>query len=137
MKTSINAVKEKEFKGTLMALLFLTSISAIGAGYFFMEDPTGKSLGFSLSYIQFSPFADYFWPGWILFLTIGIYGFVCFFLTVFGHRNYPLHIMLFGVVLLGWIMIQVILVRDFNLLHAMCIAIGFIFCITGKTMIHN
>jgi len=135
MRISIDAVKEKEFRGTLIVLLFLINTSALGAGYFFMEDPSGKSLGFSLAYIQFSPFTDYFWPGWILFLTIGIYGLMCFLLIVFRHRYYPLYMMLLGVILIGWISIQIIMVRDFNLLHAMCIAIGFIFCITGKIII--
>lgn len=137
MRISINAVKEKDLRGTLMVLLFFIFATALGAGYFFMEDPSGQTMGFSLDYIRFSPFADYFWPGWILFISIGIYGLICFLLVVFRNRYYPVHIALQGVVLIGWILIQIILLRDFNLLHVICLVIGLVFCITGKIIGQN
>lgn len=115
-----------------MLLLFIISASALGVGYLFMEDVSGKSVGFSVDYIRFSPFVDYFWPGWILFVTIGIYGFACFLLAAFQYRYYPFHIRLQGLVLVGWILIQIIMVRDFNMLHGICLAIGLVFFTTGK-----
>lgn len=128
----INAVKEKDLRGVLLILLLLIGGSALGAGYFFMKDPSGESMGFSLEYIRFSPFKDFFWPGCILFLFIGIYGLACFLLVVFKYRHYPLLVMLEGMVLVVWILIQIMMVRDFNLLHAICLGIGAVLFITGK-----
>ena len=130
----INAIRQNDLRGPLMFLLLIISASALGVGYFFMEDPSGSSVGFSVDYIRFSPFEDYFWPGWILFLSIGIYGLTCFLLTVFRYRYFPFHVRLQGMVLIGWILIQVVMVRDFNLLHAICIVIGFILFIAGRTI---
>ncbi len=132
MRILIDASRERELRGTLLILLFLIGATALAAGYFFMLDPSGKEMGFSLYYIRFSPFADYFWPGWILFVFLGIYAMICLLLVIFRHRHYPFYVTLQGILLIGWIVAQIIMVRDFNLLHAVCLLIGAVFCITGK-----
>lgn len=126
--------KEKELRVTLLILQLLISASALGAGYFFMADPSGKSLGFSQDYIKSSPFADYFWPGWILFIAIGIYGLTCFLLVTFKYRYYPYHLQMQGIILVVWIAIQIIMVRDFNVLHVICIVIGSVLFAAGKSI---
>jgi len=135
MRTSINTVREKNLRGVLIVLLFLVFATALGAGYFFIKDPTGTQLGFPLYYIHSSPFSNYYWPGWILFITIGIYGLICFLLVVLRYRYYPFHIMVQGIMLVGWIAVQTIMVRDFNLLNLICIVIGLIFFIAGNILI--
>lgn len=130
----INKAKERNYHATMMILLFIISITALGAGYGFMRDPSGHSLGFSPDYIRFSPFADFFWPGLILFVTIGFFSMVCFFGVLFRYANYPVFVMGQSLVLIGWIVIQMIMVRSVNMLHAFCFFTGLVLLITAKVI---
>ena len=132
MKRKINPIEEQNFRFTLMVLLFLVSTCALGVGYYFMKDPQGKILGFNTSYLSFSPFANYFWPGFILFVCLGITGLLCFISVLMRYHNYPLLVVIQGEMLLGWVLIQIILARDFNLLHVICLITGALLIIAGR-----
>ena len=131
----IDNAQQQNMRVTLMVLLFLVSGSALGVGYYFIKDPSGSTVGFTIAYLRFSPFVDYFWPGWILFTCIGVYGILCFLMVAMRFRNYPFHVMVQGMVLLGWILIQIAMVRDFNLLHALCLLTGAVLFVTGRMLI--
>lgn len=120
----INTSQEKNLRGPIIALLFLTGATAIGAGYSFMADPSGSSIGIPLWYIRHSGFRSYFIPGMILFIAVGIFGVFTAWAVIARRKSYPLLVLLYGAVLTGWIAIQIILVRDFNLLHLLCAVIG-------------
>jgi len=126
--------KERSFHATMIILLFIMSITALGAGYGFMRDPSGRALGFSPDYIRFSPFADFFWPGLILFVSIGLFSMVCFFAVLFRYVHYPFFVLVQGLVLSGWIVIQMFMVRSVNMLHAFCLVTGLVLIITAKVV---
>ncbi len=128
----INLKNQKNLRGTLIFLLALISVTALGAGYGFMTDPSGHQVGFTVAYLQFSPFKDFFWPGLILFSAIGLFSALTLFATIAGWQKYPQLIFYCGVVLCGWILIQIMLVRDFNLLHLMCLIIGVAFMASAR-----
>lgn len=57
----------------LIILEFLLALGAIVSGLMLMITPDGSSMQMPLSVMQGSPFANFFFPGLILFLFIGIY----------------------------------------------------------------
>lgn len=60
------------------SLLILVSLNALAAGYAFVADPTGATLGIPQDWLDASPFADYLVPG-ILLAGLGLlYAFAAF-----------------------------------------------------------
>lgn len=119
--------------------LVIIGLNALAAGYSFMAEPTGKDLGIPLSYLQFSPFDNYFIPGMFLFTTIGIFCMIAAFMGFKKHSLFPHALFVQGCILFGWIIIQIALVRDINALHVVCgisalawMAIGFLFWKTSR-----
>lgn len=109
---------------TAVVLLFIVGLNALAAGYGFMVDPSGAGLGIKTSYLQYSFFKNFLIPGIILFSALGVGSCVTAILAVVKAKNYTDYIVIQGVILTVWIIVQVILVRDFNLLHFVCLAIG-------------
>ena len=83
----INSVQEKNLRGTLIVLLLVASVTAVGAGYSFITDPTGNTIGIPLWYIRYSGFTSYLVPGIVLFVAIGIFGLLTL-LTVIARWDY-------------------------------------------------
>lgn len=126
MKTLFNISKV----GTI-SLLFLTGINAIIAGTLFIIDPTGNKMGMSTSYLSNSPFSNFLIPGITLFVVNGLLNIVVAILSIKKHRYYPSLIFLQGILLSGWIIIQVIMVKDFNVLHITMLSIGILLIVFG------
>ena len=59
-------------RNLLVLLLFFLGLGALGGGAMLIISPSGKLLGgLPLSILDHSPFSDFFFPGIILFLTLG------------------------------------------------------------------
>ena len=115
-------------------LLFLVGLNALAAGYSFMAEPSGKDIGISTDYLKDSPFENYFVPGLVLFCFNGVLSMLTAILAIKQWRYYPQLIVVQGCILLGWIMIQVAMVKDFNLLHFVCAAIGIVLLMSGRIL---
>ncbi|MBK9107601.1 MAG: hypothetical protein IPM92_04255 [Saprospiraceae bacterium] len=109
----------------------MTAINAIIAGILFIWNPTGKLLGMNTDYLQYSPFDSYMIPGIILFIVNGVMNVIATIFILRKNRLGSLLAILQGMLLCGWIGIQVLMVKDFNLLHVSMLLIGFIFIIGG------
>lgn len=105
-------------------LLLFTGINALVAGVLFMLDPSGKKMGMSTAYLSDSVFSTFFIPGCILFLVNGVLAVLTAVLTIAEQKYYPYFIGAQGCLLSGWIIIQVILIHDFNFLHALMLGIA-------------
>lgn len=116
---------------TAIILLFVTGINAVIAGTLFMLDPSGALMGMNTGYIRSSPFHDYLIPGIILFSAIGLYSLLIVFMTIRKHPLHPINILLQGLILCGWILIQVIMVSDFNFLHITMLVTGILLSYSG------
>ncbi|MBK9257317.1 MAG: hypothetical protein IPM42_17740 [Saprospiraceae bacterium] len=114
-----------------ISLLLITGISAIIAGLLFVTDPTGKLMGMSPSYLSHSPFSNYLIPGIILLLVNGFLNIIAAVSSIKKYRFFPILILIQGLLLSGWIIVQVIMVRDFNGLHFMMLFIGIILIVFG------
>jgi hypothetical protein len=98
-------------------LLFFTGITASIGGFMLIYDPTGRPLKMSISILAGSPFSSFFIPGIILFLFIGVSSILIAF-YVLNDYTYSTRLILYqGIVLLGWIAGQLILINEFHFLQ--------------------
>ena len=119
-----------------MIILFIVSLDALAAGYRFISDPTGSGLGIDINYLKKTgPFNNYFIPGLILFVTIGIMSSIIALLAIFKKFNYPLLFLLQGCILVGWIAVQIFLVTSFHPLQLVISIMGFILITIGFVML--
>lgn len=116
---------------TSISLLLLTAINAVVAGVLFIIDPSGHMMGMSVLYIKDSPFNSYLIPGIVLLIVNGLLNFIA---AYFVYKEKPfasLLVIIQGILLSGWIVIQVIMVDDISLLHIIMFTIGTILTISG------
>lgn len=112
-------------------LLLINGVGALVAGYAFMKEPDGSLLGMSVDWLQYTPFRDYFIPGIILFICNGIFSIITLTAYVLRSRYALLLIMVQGLVLLTWIIVQVYMLRMFQLLHLFFGMTGVFFLVSG------
>jgi len=117
-------------------LLLANGIGAVYGGFQFMTDPTGAKMQIPLSYLEHSPFADYLIPGIILFIVNGIFSFITVTTIFVETQKYPFFIIAQGILLAGWIVIQVLLLRTiYAPLHVTFVVIGI--CLIGSGIYLN
>ena len=104
----------------LLVVLAFNSISAVGGGVAVM---TG-ALPFPLSWLRQTPFSSYFIPGLVLLLVVG--GSAAIAALAVGLRRWcPIALAaLSGVIMVGWIVSEVLLIRTFSPLQVLYLATG-------------
>ncbi|HTX88705.1 MAG TPA: hypothetical protein VMC08_06940 [Bacteroidales bacterium] len=102
---------KKILRGIALFLLCLNGIGAVFGGLVLMIDPSGKLIGYPLSYLEHSPFTNFLIPGIILFTCIGCFSLLIAWLVIRNADVYPWLLMIQGVILGGWIIIEVIMIR--------------------------
>lgn len=120
-----------------LLLLILVGINALVSGYLFMTDPTGHKMGIDQNYLQSTPFESYLIPGFILFTAIGcvsMFTAICVWKKTDGYQYL---IMLQSSLLTGWILVQIVLVQDFNGLHALMLVISALLWQCSELMLKN
>jgi hypothetical protein len=117
----------------LCLLHLFTGLSALGGGGMLIIRPDGSLLGMNTSFLKGTPFTTYLLPGWILLVLLGILPV----LTASGlflrptwtwpdtlnlykdrHWSWALSIYV-GVILIGWITIQITMIPYFWLQPAL------------------
>src|SRR5438094_342123 len=114
-------------------LLLINGISACFGGLALIIDPDGRLLGMSLSGLRFSPFITYLVPGIVLLLMNGISSLFIAFLTILKFKPAPTLVVLQGIILLGWIIIEALFV-DKNFLQFVFGTIGIILIGMGRLL---
>lgn len=97
----------------VIILLLFNGIGAFFGGYNLISDPTGGSLQMPLSFLEESPFTSYLIPGIVLFLVNGVFSFVALYALWKMYPKAYLLVMIQGVLLSGWIVVQMILLQVF------------------------
>ncbi|OJV19807.1 MAG: hypothetical protein BGO30_00605 [Bacteroidetes bacterium 41-46] len=106
-------------------LLCVNGIGAAYGGLHLIADPSGAGLQMPLSFLEHSPFKSYLIPGIILLIVNGILSFVTVVTILFKTLKYPLFIIAQGVLLTGWIIVQLLMLRIFYApMHLTFIVIG-------------
>lgn len=107
-----------------IVMLFITSIGALVAGYSLITDPSGNGLKLPLQYLDHSPFTNYLIPGLILFSVIGLFGVIVLLSVILRMKNFEILQLVYGILLTGWIVIQVFLLQFTYYLHYIFGGIG-------------
>lgn len=111
-------------------LLLVNGIGAVYGGFQLITDPTGSSMQMPLSFLRHSPFQNYLVPGIILIMVNGVFSFITLPFIFIKSKVYPWFILTQGILLSGWIIVQIILLRMFYVpLHATFLVIGI--CLVG------
>jgi hypothetical protein len=98
-------------------LLAFLGISAILGGGALVIDPSGKSIEMPISLIEHSPFSSFLIPGLILFLFNGVSSIIIAVLVLKKNKYSPLLIFSQGVVQTIWIIVQIIIIRQTDILQ--------------------
>jgi hypothetical protein len=105
-------------------LLMFTSMTALWGGWLLMQDPSGRLLKITVTALEHSPFTNFFIPGLLLFIFLGIGSLGCLIVYSLSNKMYTRFIRLEGAVLLVWIIVQMIMLQQFNGLHSIFLTIG-------------
>jgi hypothetical protein len=124
----------KAFRVAAIILLLIVAINAIIAGYLFITDPSGSALKIPVSWLRYSPFHTFLVPGIILFTVNGLFNLIAAAAAIFRLKNYPALIVLQGILLSGWIAVQIIMLRDLNFLHVILGMIGMALFVLGNRL---
>jgi membrane-bound ClpP family serine protease len=98
-------------------------------------DPSGQSIGLKVEELTATMFSDYQVPGVILFLAIGVLGTSAAILTAVNHKYYSALIFYQGLILTGWILVQVYLLPTTHFLQAVFGLLGIILLMTGSYLL--
>ena len=125
----------KTLRRIAIVWLFIIGLNALAAGYSFMVEPSGADIGIPLSYLQYAPFKNFFIPGLVLFITIGVGCMLTAFFALKNFNFYPHVLFAQGCILLGWIVIQMLMLRDLNWLHIVCGSSGIAWMVMGLQLV--
>lgn len=112
-------------------LLLFNGAGALFGGWNLMMYTDGSTLQLSPKWLEHTPFENYFIPGIILFSANGLLSIFTVTSLFLNIKNHELLIAGQGMVLAGWILIQIILIRTFHVLHFILGSVGIALIIVG------
>lgn len=120
-----------------IVLLLLNGLGALYGGGSLMYDPTGVHLQLPAAWIELLPFRNYFFPGLVLFVVNGLFSMFVMVLAIIRTPRYAWYIVAQGIVLMGWILIQMIIVHSIEALHIVMASIGITLAVLGLIQVIN
>lgn len=115
----------------IILLLLFNGISACFGGYMLMSKPDGSGLDMPLNLLEHTPFSNYLIPGIVLFVANGLLSLVIAFFVVAKSKHYIKLTILQGFILIGWIVVQMIMLQTVNYLHIIFGALGVLLVVSG------
>lgn len=106
------------------ALLLFNGIGALYGGWSLMAYPDGSDLQMPMEWLERTPFSNYLIPGIILFIANGLCSIFVFAMLLFNHKKASWLVMAQGVILVGWIVVQILLVQKFHPLQLILGVVG-------------
>ncbi len=107
-----------------LILLLFSSAGAFIAGYQLAEYPDGSSLQFPLELLQHTPFNNFFIPGILLFISVGILGSLAMVVTFMQVQYHPKYVIAAGLVLTCWSLVQMALTPEIKGADYVILAVG-------------
>ena len=117
----------------IIILLMIVGSGAIYGGWMLIQDPSGESMTFPVELLEGTPFKNYFIPGVILIVSVGLMSIFVAILTMIGAKKYPVSLIFQGGVLIGWLSIELLLNSAFfhPVYHYPLFAIGIMLIVLG------
>ena len=117
-----------------MILFILTAFIAVTAtfsGLLMINDPEGRLLNIPVKILSATPFKNFFIPGLILTLLVGGTNLIAV-IGFLQHTKYQLNWSIAGgIVLCGWMLVQLMLLGFTHWLQAVYLAIGILTILAG------
>jgi hypothetical protein len=107
-----------------LAILFLLIAGAFYGSYHLITDSTGSSIGLPFYLLNGSPIKDYSLPGWLLLFTVGIPASMVVIEIWRKSKRYSFLIMLQGILLSLFIIVQMILFGETFLIQFVFLFLG-------------
>ena len=122
----------RSFRIIATILLLFNAISALFGGWSLMTDPSGETLDMPIRFLEHSPFETFLVPGIILFVTNGLFSLLFAVMALLKFMNYSWLVIVQGFILVGWLTIQIIMIREFyGPLHVLYFSVGFLLIASG------
>ena len=122
----------RSFRIIATILLLFNAISALFGGWSLMIDPSGETLDMPIRFLEHSPFETFLVPGIILFVTNGLFSLLFAVMALLKFMNYSWLVIFQGFILVGWLTIQIIMIREFyGPLHVLYFSVGFLLIASG------
>lgn len=120
--------KNRIFRNNRSLAIFqiFNGLSALAGGVGLMSDPSGGNVAMETEWLEGTPFSTFLIPGIILFVVNGIGNVTGFFLTLRKHFYAAEIGLVFGAVMMGWIIVQVILIGYMSFLQPLYFATGLV-----------
>lgn len=115
-------------------ILLVNALGALLGGISLMLFPDGSPLRLSTDLLVTSPFTNYFLPGLVLFAANGVGSCMVLYLMLARKRKAGLYLVLQGVLLLGWILIQVLMIPITDILQGIFALMGLTLLLIGDVL---
>lgn len=112
-------------------LLLFNGTGALYGGWSLITQPSGSGLGMDVSLLESTPFHDFTDPGIVLFIANGLFSMAVLAALLFKHRFSPWLVILQGIILTGWIVVQVLLIQTYHPLQLILGSVGALLIATG------
>jgi len=127
-------------RSLLFILVSFIAVTSLISGIILIGNPDGSMMNLPLSLLEGTPFKDFKIPGILLAFVVGGINLLAVFFNLKRGRNRYKWAMAGGLVISGWILIQMILTGVIHWLHIFYLAIGiliilFTFQLRGKWMV--
>lgn len=111
-------------KTILFILICFVGLTATISGLLMISKHNGEILGLSPSLLEQTPFDNFFIPGILLTVLVGVVNLVAVFFNIQRHVNRYNWAIAGGVMITGWIIIQMILIQTAHWLHFIYLGMG-------------
>lgn len=108
----------------LFFLIAFTGVTSFVSGLLMISKPDGSLLNAPLSLLEGSPFSNYLIPGIILATLVGGVNLIAVFLNIQKHPARYNWAIAGGVMICGWIVVQMILINMVHWLHFIYLGMG-------------
>ena len=111
-------------KSLLFILVSFVAVTATLSGLFMISNPDGGVMNLPLSLLVGTPFKDFLIPGILLSTIVGGVNLLAVFYNIQRHVNRYNWAMAGGIIISGWIVVQMILIQAAHWLHFLYLGIG-------------
>lgn len=121
-------------KSAAIALLLFNGTGALFGGWQLITHPDGSGLQLTLDWLKHTPFPNYLIPGVVLFIVNGLFSMATFFALILKYKHSAKLILFQGILLSGWIIIQILLIRTLHPLHLIMGSVGVALIVVGNLL---
>ena len=113
-------------KTLLFILISFIAVTSTLSGILMISKPNGEILNLPINLLEGTPFKDFLVPGLLLTIIVGGVNLLAVFYNIQRHPNRYNWAITGGIVIIGWIISQMLLIRTLHWLHFIYVGIGFL-----------